>query len=78
VGPPRHGAGTGWLLAYFDYVPNVAQGARTVDGIMMMMSLIPTVGAVIAIAALWFYKLDETTVQQMGEDLKQRRGGGDG
>ncbi|MCC7200858.1 MAG: MFS transporter, partial [Gammaproteobacteria bacterium] len=49
------GAGTGWLLAYFDYVPNVAQNLRTIDGIMLMMSVIPAVGAVIAVAALWFY-----------------------
>jgi GPH family glycoside/pentoside/hexuronide:cation symporter len=67
------GAGTGWLLAWFDYQPNVAQGARTVDGIMMMMSWIPTIGAVIAIIALWFYRLDEDTVAQMGRELNERR-----
>ena len=67
------GAGTGWLLAYYGYQPNVAQSARTIDGIMMMMSLIPTLGAVIAIAALWFYPLDETTVATMAADLAARR-----
>lgn len=44
---------------------------------MLMMSIIPTVGAVgavTAIIALWFCKLDEATVTQMGEALKQRRG----
>lgn len=50
------------------------QAARAVDDIMLMMSIIPTVGAVIAIIALWFCKLDEATVTQMGEALKQRRG----
>jgi GPH family glycoside/pentoside/hexuronide:cation symporter len=69
------GGGTGWLLAYFGYVPNIAQSPRTVDGIMMMMSVIPSVGAVIAIAALWFYKLDEDTVKLMGSELEQRRSG---
>ena len=34
------GAGAGWLLAYFGYLPNVAQSARTVNGIVMMMSMI--------------------------------------
>ena len=67
------GAGTGWLLAYFDYVPNVAQSPRTVNGIMLMMSVIPTLGALIAIAALWFYDLDEGTVSTMGAELKERR-----
>jgi len=28
------GAGAGWLLAYFGYLPNVAQSARTVHGIV--------------------------------------------
>lgn len=67
------GAGTGWLLAYFGYQPNAAQSARTLDGIMMMMSIIPTVGAVIAVIALWFYELDERTVDRMSADLAQRR-----
>ncbi len=67
------GAGTGWLLAWFDYLPNAVQGARTVDGIMLMMSWIPAVGAAVAVAALWFYGLDEATVVQMGEELKARR-----
>jgi glycoside/pentoside/hexuronide:cation symporter, GPH family len=69
------GGGTGWLLAYYGYVPNVAQSARTVDGIMMMMSFIPTMGAVIAIVALWFYGLDEDTVKQMSHELEVRRVG---
>ncbi len=67
------GAGTGWLLAYFGYQPNVAQSARTIDGIMMMMSIIPTVGAIIAIAALWFYELDENMVSKMTRELQERR-----
>ncbi len=69
------GAGTGWLLAWFGYRPNVAQSAHTIDGIMLMMSFIPTVGAVIAVAALWFYELDETTVQKMSAELEIRRAG---
>ncbi len=68
------GAGVGWLLAWFDYVPNVAQTPRTINGIMLMTSIIPTVGAVIAVAALWFYDLDEKTVADMTVDLTKRRG----
>jgi len=69
------GAGTGWLLAYFDYVPNVVQDPRTVNGIMLMMSYIPAAGAIIAIAALWFYDLDRDTVTRMTTELAERRGG---
>jgi GPH family glycoside/pentoside/hexuronide:cation symporter len=67
------GAGTGWLLAYFDYVPNMAQGPRAINGIIMMMSVIPAAGAIIAIVALWFYQLDETTVKKMSDELAKRR-----
>ncbi len=67
------GAGTGWLLAFFGYQAGLAQAAQTVDGIMLMMSVIPAVGAVIAMAALWFYELDEPTVRRMTADLALRR-----
>ncbi|MDE2147973.1 MAG: MFS transporter [Burkholderiales bacterium] len=67
------GAGTGWLLAYFGYRAGVAQGARTLQGITMMMSVIPAVGALVAMAALWFYEIDEPMVERMGVDLARRR-----
>lgn len=68
------GGGAGWLLAYYGYVPNVVQSRRTINGILLMMSVIPTLGAVIAIIALWFYDLDDPTVAKIGEELKARRG----
>ena len=67
------GAGTGWLLAYFGYVPNQVQDPATVNGIKLMMSWIPAAGALIAIVALWYYTLDEATVDQMGRELEERR-----
>ena len=42
-------------------------------GIMMMMSVIPAAGAIIAIVALWFYQLDEETVTNMSAELAKRR-----
>lgn len=68
------GGGAGWLLAYYGYVPNVVQSPRTINGILLMMSVIPTLGAMIAIIALWFYDLDDPTVAKIGEELKARRG----
>ena len=67
------GAGTGWLLAWFGYVPNIAQSPETIDGLKMMMSFIPAAGAVLAIVALWFYPLDEATVERMSSELEERR-----
>jgi exo-beta-1,3-glucanase (GH17 family) len=68
------GAGAGWLLAYFGYLPNVAQSPRTINGILLMMSVIPAIAAVAAVAALWFYEIDEETVKRMSADLEARRG----
>jgi len=67
------GAGTGWLLAFFGYVPNIAQSPETIDGLKLMMSFIPAAGAVLAIVALWFYPLDEATVERMSRELEERR-----
>lgn len=67
------GAGTGWLLSWFGYVPNIAQTPETIHGLKLMMSWIPAVGALLAIAALWFYPLDEATVERMSDDLARRR-----
>jgi sugar (glycoside-pentoside-hexuronide) transporter len=68
------GAGAGWLLAYFGYLPNVAQSPRTIHGIVLMMSVIPAIAAVAAVVALWFYEIDEETVKRMSADLEARRG----
>ncbi|HUX82113.1 MAG TPA: glycoside-pentoside-hexuronide (GPH):cation symporter [Halothiobacillus sp.] len=68
------GAGTGWLLAFFGYQAAVAQSAHTINGIMMMMSVIPAVGSLIAMAALWFYELDEAMVKKMSSELAIMRG----
>ncbi len=67
------GAGTAWLLSYFGYVANVPQSAHTIKGMMLMTSVIPAVAAVIAVAALWFYKLDDSVVETMGAELAARR-----
>ena len=67
------GAGTGWLLAFFGYLPNIAQSPETIDGLKLMMSFIPAAGAVLAIVALWFYPLDEATVERMSLELEERR-----
>ncbi len=67
------GAGTGWLLALFGYQAAVAQSTHTINGIMMMMSVIPAVASLIAMAALWFYELDEVMVKQMTSEIAIRR-----
>ncbi len=67
------GGGAGWLLAYYGYVPNIMQTPHTIHGMLLMTSFIPAVGAAIAVVALFFYTLDDRTVEIMGEELKARR-----
>jgi len=45
------------------------------EGITLLMSLIPAVFAAISAAALWWYELDEPTVARMSRELSQRREG---
>ena len=54
-------------------MPNVAQSAETTNGIMLMVSIIPAVAALIAVAALWFYEIDEKLIHLIASDLEQRK-----
>lgn len=73
VGWALGGAGVGWLLALFAYVPGAVQSAHTLHGITLMMSVIPAAAALLAAGALHFYELDEPTVSRMGQDLAVQR-----
>jgi Na+/melibiose symporter-like transporter len=63
----------GWLLAKFNFQPNVAQSAETLTGIRLMMSYIPVVGTVVAVVAAIFYELDDKTMQKIEKELTERR-----
>ncbi len=63
----------GWLLARFNFQPNVVQSAETLMGIRLMMSYIPVVGTVIAVVAAIFYELDDKTMQRIEKELTERR-----
>lgn len=67
------GAGVGWMLAWFGYMPGVPQSAATLEGITLMMSLVPAVAALLACVGIWFYELDEPVVNRMTAELQQRR-----
>ena len=63
----------GWLLAKFDFQPNVAQSPETLTGIRLMMSYIPAATTVIAVVAAIFYELDDKTMQKIEKELTERR-----
>jgi GPH family glycoside/pentoside/hexuronide:cation symporter len=64
----------GLILAYFGYVANVAQTARSLHGIILSMSWIPCALMVLATAVMQFYPLDEALMVKIEAELKARRG----
>ena len=64
----------GLLLAYFGYVANVAQSARSLMGIVLATSWVPCLLLVAAAALMQLYPLTEAQMVKIEADLKQRRG----
>jgi len=69
------GALTGWLLALFGFQANVEQTASSLLGIRLMISVIAGIGALIAVAFLYFYKLDEDLMNNVEKELEAARAG---
>ena len=69
------GAITGFVLASYGYVPNVAQSAATLDGIRYTMSIFPAVTFAICAICLLFYAIDKKCEDQMAGELAERRKG---
>ena len=67
------GALSGWLLAYFGFRANVAQSKETIDGIILLMSVIPAIASVIAGSMVYFYTLDNNLMKKVETELVNRR-----
>ena len=67
------GAVTGWLLAMWGFEANTVQSEETQKGIRMMLSFIPAAGALLSAAFIVFYKLSDSFMMTVSEDLTQRR-----
>lgn len=66
------------LLAAFGYIGNssnntVTQSPQALQGIWIIMSLVPIAGYAIMLIIMYFYKLDETTVAKMMEENHKKR-----
>jgi GPH family glycoside/pentoside/hexuronide:cation symporter len=64
----------GLVLAFFGYVPNVAQTARSLHGIILSTSWIPCVMLVLAAALMMLYPLNDSLMVKIEGELKTRRG----
>lgn len=67
------GAVTGWLLYAFGFKANVAQTAEAQEGIRLMLSWLPAVGALLSVIFVSFYPLSESKMEQIGAELDERR-----
>ena len=65
---------SGWVLAFFNYVPDaVEQSAQTIWGERIMISLIPAVCCLLALIGMWFYPLSDKKVRENSEQLALKR-----
>ncbi len=69
------GAGISMMvLTIVGYKANIVQSADSVLGIKLLISIIPAVLAIIGTSFLFFYKLDNKTLEKIETDLRERRG----
>jgi len=67
------GALAGWLLAIFEFAPNVEQTETAITGIKLMISVIPGILYMSCAILLYFYTIDHETCVVMKTDLDKRR-----
>lgn len=65
---------SGWMLAYFKYMPDAAQqAADTIRGEQFMISLLPSVCCLLAFIGMFFYPLSDKKVRENYELLEEKR-----
>lgn len=67
------GALAGWMLALYQFVPNVEQSATALTGIKLMISVFPGILYMSCAILLYFYTIDHNTCVVMQKDLEARR-----
>lgn len=63
----------GWLLALYGYNAGVEQAAITQQGIRMMLSIYPAIGALLAAFFIFIYPLKDSFLTQIESELEVRR-----
>ncbi|MCK9482871.1 MAG: MFS transporter [Candidatus Marinimicrobia bacterium] len=67
------GAILAWILAIYGFEPNVAQSARSLMGIRLVMSIYPSIAGTIGVLLMVFYPLNNKMMAKIEEDLAARR-----
>lgn len=65
---------SGWILAWFHYVPDsLMQSAQTITGERLMISIIPAICCIIAFVGMFFYPLSDEKVKEIAGELELKR-----
>jgi glycoside/pentoside/hexuronide:cation symporter, GPH family len=64
----------GWVFTALGYVANATQTPASQTGIVLLISFIPAVFAFLAVAVMFFYKLDNQTLARIQVELAARKG----
>lgn len=67
------GALTGWILGYYGFEANMAQSQGTQDGIRMMLSVLPGIGAFLSALFIAWYPLNESKLSTITAALEAQR-----
>lgn len=67
------GALAGWILALYQFTPNIEQSATAITGIKMMISVFPGILYMSCAILLFFYAIDHKTCLIMQKDLEARK-----
>ncbi len=67
------GSMSGWLLSYFGFEANAVQTENSLNGILLMMSLLPACATFISALFISRYPLTESRIRAISVDLEDRR-----
>ena len=67
------GALAGWLLALYNFTPNVEQTVSAITGIKLLISVLPGILYMSCAILLYFYTIDHKTCMVMQKDLETRK-----
>ncbi|QOL24555.1 MFS transporter [Thalassotalea sp. LPB0316] len=70
MGVALGGAFAGWLMAFYDYQPNIEQTQATKDGILLSFTILPALGSYLAAAVMAKYTLNEQKLEHIQSKLK--------
>ncbi|MGE5806451.1 MAG: MFS transporter [Ignavibacteria bacterium] len=67
------GALVGWILAFYSFIPNQAQTPESTTGIIMLLTIYPSLFGFIGAALMFFYPLTNKMMKNIETDLTLRR-----